>query len=45
MTTALMITSARIDDIPLLLDTMQRLDLPAILGRHLTRHGLQQGLS
>jgi len=24
---------------------MQRLELPAILDRHLTRHGLQQGLS
>ncbi len=45
MTTELTITSERIDDFPLLLDTMQRLDLPAILDRHLTRHGLQQGLS
>jgi transposase len=45
MTTELTITTERIDDFPLLLDTMQRLDLPAILDRHLTRHGLQQGLS
>ena len=45
MTTGLTITTERIDDFPLLLDTMQRLDLPAILDRHLTRHGLPQGLS
>lgn len=45
MTPELTITTERIDDFPLLLDTMQRLDLPAILDRHLTRHGLQQGLS
>jgi transposase len=45
MTTELTITSERIDDFPLLLATMQRLDLPAILDRHLPRHGLQQGLS
>lgn len=45
MTTELTITTERIDDFPLLLDTMQRLDLPAILDRHLPRHGLQQGLS
>ena len=45
MTTELTITSERIDDFPLLLGTMQRLGLPAILDRHLTRHGLQQGLS
>jgi transposase len=45
MTTELTITSERIDDFPLLLGTMQRLGLPAILDRHLPRHGLQQGLS
>lgn len=45
MTTELTITTERIDDFPLLLATMQRLDLPAILDRHLARHGLQQGLS
>lgn len=39
------ITTERIDDFPLLLAAMQRLDLPAILDRHLVRHGLQQGLS
>lgn len=45
MTTELTITSERIDDFPLLLATMQRLGLPAILDRHLLRHGLQEGLS
>jgi transposase len=45
MTTELTITSERIDDFPLLLGAMQRLGLPAILDRHLRRHGLQQGLS
>ncbi|MCX6028570.1 MAG: IS1634 family transposase [Chloroflexi bacterium] len=45
MTTELTITSERIDDFPLLLAAMQRLELPAILDRHLVRHGLQQGLS
>jgi transposase len=29
----------------LLLEIMKRLGFPAILDRHLTRHGLQQGLS
>jgi transposase len=45
MTTELTITNERIDDFPLLLATMQQLELPAILDRHLARHGLQQGLS
>jgi transposase len=45
MMTELSITTERIDDFPLLLATMQRLGLPAILDRHLPRHGLQQGLS
>ncbi|MFZ2420560.1 MAG: hypothetical protein WA029_05380 [Anaerolineae bacterium] len=45
MTTEHTITNERIDDFPLLLGTMQRLELPAILDRHLARHGLQQGLS
>ena len=45
MTTELTLTTERIDDFPLLLATMQRLGLPAILDRHLRRHGLQQGLS
>jgi transposase len=40
-----MITTERIDDFPLLLETMIRLGLPGILDRHLGRHGLHQGLS
>jgi len=39
------ITSERIDDFVLLLEIMKRLGFPAILDHHLTRHGLQQGLS
>jgi transposase len=44
-TTELTIKSERIDDFVLLLEVMKRLGFPAILNRHLTRHGLQQGLS
>ena len=44
-TTELTITSERIDDFVLLLEIMKRLGFPAILERHLARHGLQQGLS
>jgi transposase len=44
-TTELTITSERIDDFVLLLEIMKRLGFPAILDQHLTRHGLQQGLS
>ncbi len=45
MTPELTITTERIDDFPLLLETMKRLGLPEIIDRHLKRHGLQQGLS
>ncbi|HRI55658.1 MAG TPA: IS1634 family transposase [Anaerolineae bacterium] len=45
MTPELNITTERIDDFPLLLATMQQLRLPEIMDRHLTRHGLQEGLS
>lgn len=45
MTPELSITTERIDDFPLLLATMQQIGLPEILDRHLTRHGLQRGLS
>lgn len=44
-TTELNIKNERIDDFVLLLEIMKRLGLPAILDRHLARHGLQQGLS
>src|SRR3954471_280416 len=45
MTTSLTVTTERIDDFVLLLHVMMRLQLPAILDRHLPRHWLQQGLS
>jgi len=45
MTPELDITTERIDDFPLLLETMKRLGLPEIIDRRLKRHGLQQGLS
>ena len=45
MNTELQITTERIDDFVLLLQVMMRLNLPAILDRHLPRHWLQQGLS
>lgn len=45
MTPELTITTERIDDFPLLLETMKRLGLPEIIDRYLKRHGLQQGLS
>jgi transposase len=45
MNTELNITTERIDDFVLLLQVMIRLNLPAILDRHLPRHWLQQGLS
>jgi len=44
-TPTLTVTTERIDDFVLLLHVMMRLDLPAILDRHLPRHWLQQGLS
>lgn len=45
MNTELNIITERIDDFVLLLQVMMRLNLPAILDRHLPRHWLQQGLS
>lgn len=45
MTTEITITTERIDDFPLLLETMKRLGLPEIIDRHVRRHGLHQGLS
>jgi len=45
MTTELTITTERVDDFPLLLETMKRMGLPEIIDRHLKRHGLHQGLS
>jgi transposase len=45
MTPEMNITTERLDDFPLLLEIMVRLDLPSIMDNHLRRHGLQQGLS
>jgi transposase len=45
MNTELTITTERIDDFPLLLGVMQRMDMPEMLDRHLKRHGLHEGLS
>ncbi|MSP14577.1 MAG: hypothetical protein EXR62_16680 [Chloroflexi bacterium] len=45
MTQELTITTERIDDFPLLLETMQRLGLPEMIDGHVKRHGRQQGLS
>lgn len=45
MNTELNIITERIDDVVLLVHVMMRLNLPAILDRHLPRHWLQQGLS
>jgi transposase len=45
MNPELTVTIERIDDLVLLIGVMMRLNLPAILDRHLRRHGLQQGLS
>ena len=39
------ITTERIDDYPLLLETMIRLSFPETFDRHLVCHGLHQGLS
>ena len=45
MITEITITTERIDDFPLLLETLKRLGLPEIIDRHVRRHGLHQGLS
>src|SRR5499433_996270 len=39
------IITERVDDIPLLLEQMQRMGLPALLDHHLPTHGNWQGLS
>ena len=45
MATELTLTTERIDDFVLLIHVMLRLNLPAILDRHLPRHWFQEGLS
>src|SRR2546422_10189062 len=39
------IITERVDDIPLLLEQMQRMGLPALLDAHFPTHGNWQGLS
>lgn len=45
MSEQLTVTIEQVDDFPLLLSNMLRLGLPKIIDKHLTRHGLQKGLS
>jgi transposase len=45
MTTEITITTERIDDFPLLLETMKRLGLAEIIDRPVRHHGLYQGPS
>jgi transposase len=41
----LFLTQERVDDLPLLIGLMERLQLPDLLDRHLGKHGNHQGLS
>src|SRR6266487_6892178 len=45
MKEALSIETERMDDIPLLLTHMQRMQLAALLDKHFPTHGLRKGLS
>lgn len=45
MSEPLILEHERVDDIPLLVGTMQRMQLASLLDRHLGNHGLHQGLS
>jgi transposase len=45
MTETLTITTERVDDIPLLLSHLQRMDLPSLIEQHFHQHGNWQGLS
>ena len=45
MNEALTITTERVDDIPLLLAQMQRMDLARLLDAHFPMHGNREGLS
>jgi transposase len=45
MTESLTVTSERVDDIPLLLAHMRRMDLPMLLDSYFLIHGNRQGLS
>jgi transposase len=45
MSETLTITTERVDDIPLLLTHLQRMDLPSLIEEHFHQHGNWQGLS
>jgi transposase len=45
MTETLTITTERVDDLPLLLTYLQRLEVPSLLEQHFHQHGNWQGLS
>jgi len=45
MSETLTITTERVDDIPLLLSHLQRMDLPSLIEQHFHQHGNWQGLS
>lgn len=45
MNERLAVTSERVDDTPLLLAQLQRMDVPALVDRHFPAHGNWQGLS
>src|SRR5262245_28085885 len=45
MNETLTIHTERVDDVPLLLAQMERLDIPALLDAHFPTHGNRQGLS
>jgi len=45
MKEALSIETERMDDIPLLISHMQRMNLSVLLDKHIPTHGHRQGLS
>src|SRR4028119_1922421 len=45
MTETLTITTERVDDLPLLLTHLRRMDLPGLIEEHFHQHGNWQGLS
>jgi transposase len=45
MTESITITTERVDDLPLLLTHLRRMDLPSLLEQHFHQHGNWQGLS
>src|SRR3954454_18043818 len=45
MTESLTITTERVDDIPLLITHLSRMDVPSLFEQHFHQHGSWQGLS